>query len=182
MKDRTPRYPNRIKLTHDDGTVEYVIWERADEPIEVGTPLNKSTLLRDETAALVSLDDNATVDNLLLHTLMLTQDDYPANELEDIQIESRSLSIATGWVTVNFGRTFDGTPTVYADVPGDSTCWVQINNVTQTSFQCRVVALTVTTGTSSYVSGSYVKTADIAAVTTEKTISYIAIYDGGINP
>lgn len=181
MKDRTPRYPNRIKLTHEDGSVEYVIWERADDPIESGTPLNKNTLLQDDTAALVSLDDTATVDSVLFRTLMLTQDDYPASELEDIQLESRSLTVAPSWVTVSFGRTFNGTPTVYAIVQGDSTFWVQINNVTPTSFQCRVLELVVTTGTSAYISGGYVKTAAISAVTTDKTITYIAIYDGGIN-
>jgi len=34
---------------------------RADEPIEEGTPLNKATLLSDDTAALLGLSSNATV-------------------------------------------------------------------------------------------------------------------------
>jgi hypothetical protein len=55
MKDRTPTKPNRVKLTRDNGTSEYVKWERADEPVAEGTPINKATLLTDETAYLLEL-------------------------------------------------------------------------------------------------------------------------------
>lgn len=44
MKDRIPTLPGRVKITKTDGTTEYVTMERADEPTEVGTPLNKATL------------------------------------------------------------------------------------------------------------------------------------------
>lgn len=40
--DRVPTYPNRIKITRNDGTSEYVTWERADEPTVEGTPINKA--------------------------------------------------------------------------------------------------------------------------------------------
>lgn len=43
FKDRVPTYPNRKKITYEDGRVEYVIIENADEPVEQGTPLNKAT-------------------------------------------------------------------------------------------------------------------------------------------
>lgn len=39
--DRVPTYPNRIKLIKSNGTSEFVTWERADEPIVEGTPINK---------------------------------------------------------------------------------------------------------------------------------------------
>lgn len=39
MKDRVPTQPNRVKITHSDGSTEYVTWERADEPTQVGTPI-----------------------------------------------------------------------------------------------------------------------------------------------
>lgn len=39
--DRVPTYPGRVKLTREDGTVEYVTIERADEPTVIGTPINK---------------------------------------------------------------------------------------------------------------------------------------------
>ena len=40
--DRVPTYPNRIKLIKSNGTSEYVTWERADEPVVEGTPINKA--------------------------------------------------------------------------------------------------------------------------------------------
>jgi hypothetical protein len=43
FKDRVPTYPNRKKITYEDGKVEYVTIENADEPVEQGTPLNKAT-------------------------------------------------------------------------------------------------------------------------------------------
>lgn len=40
--DRQSNYPNRYKITREDGTFEYVTLERADDPTVVGTPLNAS--------------------------------------------------------------------------------------------------------------------------------------------
>lgn len=40
--DRVPTYPNRIKITRQDGSTEFVTWERADEPVVEGTPINKA--------------------------------------------------------------------------------------------------------------------------------------------
>ena len=44
MKDRVPTQPGRVKVTHTDGSTEYVTVERADNPTQEGTPLNKATL------------------------------------------------------------------------------------------------------------------------------------------
>lgn len=44
MIDRVPTKPGRIKLTKEDGSIEYTMMERADEPTQAGTPLNKATL------------------------------------------------------------------------------------------------------------------------------------------
>lgn len=41
IKDRIPTQPNRKKITYDDGRVEYVTIEYADNPTEPGTPINK---------------------------------------------------------------------------------------------------------------------------------------------
>lgn len=41
--DRESTYPNRYLVTKDDGTTEYVVLERADEPVVAGTPLNAET-------------------------------------------------------------------------------------------------------------------------------------------
>ncbi len=40
FKDRVPQKPGRVKITPENGTAFYATMERADDPIEVGTPLN----------------------------------------------------------------------------------------------------------------------------------------------
>lgn len=69
MKDRIPKYPGRVKITHADGTSEYVTLERADEPVSgnEGTPLNKATLLSDDTAAMLGFtsSEDPTVNEAL---------------------------------------------------------------------------------------------------------------------
>ena len=57
--DRVSTYPGRVKLTRADGTVEYVTWERADEPTVPGTPINKA--LFDSIAADIGLTSAVTV-------------------------------------------------------------------------------------------------------------------------
>lgn len=42
--DRRPKKPNRYKITSENGGVDYVVIERADEPEENGTPLNAETM------------------------------------------------------------------------------------------------------------------------------------------
>lgn len=67
MKDRVPKYPGRVYVTpENEGAPYYATVERADEPVEVGTPLNKATLLSDDVANLISLSgDQATVSEAL---------------------------------------------------------------------------------------------------------------------
>ena len=63
MKDRVSLYPGRVKLTPVSGQENTYDMVRADEPTQEGTPLNKATLLKDATAALLGLDDNAVPDD-----------------------------------------------------------------------------------------------------------------------
>lgn len=42
--DRIPTFPNRKKITKQDGTVEYVTIEYADEPTNGGTSINKYSM------------------------------------------------------------------------------------------------------------------------------------------
>ena len=69
MTDRvpTPGKEGRVKLTFDDESVQYAKIEMADEPTQEGTPLNKATLLSDETAALYEFgaEEEPTVDAAL---------------------------------------------------------------------------------------------------------------------
>ena len=41
--DRESAYPYRYRITRENGTSEFVVLERADEPVVVGTPLNAET-------------------------------------------------------------------------------------------------------------------------------------------
>lgn len=63
MKDRKPKYPGRVRLTPVQGQENVFDLERADEPLEDGTPLNKATLLDDETAASLGLTEDSTVND-----------------------------------------------------------------------------------------------------------------------
>lgn len=65
MKDRVPTYPGRVKLTPVAGQENTYDMERADSPVQEGTPLNKETLLTDTVAALLGLSDQATVNDML---------------------------------------------------------------------------------------------------------------------
>ena len=40
FKDRVPGKPGRVKITPENGTAYFATMERADDPIQIGTPLN----------------------------------------------------------------------------------------------------------------------------------------------
>lgn len=64
MENRQPTYPGRVKMTPVKGLENIYDMERADEPTEAGTPLNKETLLRDQTEIELFGDAaNRTVDD-----------------------------------------------------------------------------------------------------------------------
>ena len=54
MQDRVATYPNRWKLMPVTGETNVYDFERADEPVVAGTPLNKATFLTNETAAAIA--------------------------------------------------------------------------------------------------------------------------------
>lgn len=59
--DRVPQKPGRVKITPEEGTAFYALLERADEPIQVGTPLNAGTF-NEMLAMIQSIDLNASVE------------------------------------------------------------------------------------------------------------------------
>lgn len=65
MQDRVSLYPGRVKLTPVAGQDNLYDLTRADQPTQDGTPLNKATLLNDDTAALYGLDEAAVPDDVL---------------------------------------------------------------------------------------------------------------------
>ena len=65
MQDRIAKYPGRVKLTPVDEKNHLYHMERADEPLVEGTPIGKASLLSDETADILALNGNPTVDDAL---------------------------------------------------------------------------------------------------------------------
>lgn len=65
MKDRIPTYAGRVKLMPVSNQPNTYDMERADEPIQEGTPINKETLLNDDTASSLGLDEQATVNEAI---------------------------------------------------------------------------------------------------------------------
>lgn len=69
MQDRvpTPGQEGRVLITPESGNPYYAKIEMADNPTQAGTPLNKSTLLKDATAALFGLPNTAVPDDVLAY-------------------------------------------------------------------------------------------------------------------
>ena len=61
FKDRVPQKPGRVKITPENGTAYYATMERADEPIEIGTPLHAGNF-NEMIAMIHSIDLDATVE------------------------------------------------------------------------------------------------------------------------
>lgn len=77
MKNRqpTPGKEGRVLIRFEDGTAKYATISMADDPIAEGDPIDKSTLLKDATAALYGLDSTAVPDEVLERISRM----FPAN-------------------------------------------------------------------------------------------------------
>ena len=93
VKDRIPTKPNRIRIVPENGAPFYAAWERADEPIEEGTPVNK--YLFD------SIDEGG----------------HFSNALDDIEMDAQRVTLTAGWTTVLFQRPLSGVPRVFVPFP-----------------------------------------------------------------
>lgn len=65
MKDRTPKYPGRVKLAPVAGQTNVYDMTRLDQPTQAYDPMNKNTFLKDATAALFGLGASAVPDEVL---------------------------------------------------------------------------------------------------------------------
>lgn len=157
VKDRIPTKPNRIRITPENGDPFYAVWERADEPIEEGTPVNK--YLFD------SIDEGG----------------HFSNALDDIEMDAQRVTLTAGWTTVLFQRPLSGVPRVFVSV--SDTAVVAVKNITRTSCQIavrlgalqEVYVSTSSCGTAS-TKVSVLSYPEFSAV----TVDVLAIYDGGI--
>lgn len=107
MNDRIPAEgkAGRVLITPENGSAPfYATVTMADEPLDEGTPLNKATLLKDATAALLGGDETMVPDEAfaLLKTLH--------NDLA-LDVSSRPKGIAIGSYVGN-GNYGSGSPTV----------------------------------------------------------------------
>lgn len=114
MQDRVPLYPGRIKLLPVAGQENTFDMVRADQPTQVGTPLNKDALLKDATAALYGLDADAVPDDVLALLKPLV------DNAQDSADRNSRIVIGTYVGTGTYGSsnpcslTFDFTPTYIA--------------------------------------------------------------------
>ncbi|MBD9248839.1 MAG: hypothetical protein EGQ60_08465 [Clostridiales bacterium] len=157
VKDRIPTKPNRIRIVPETGDPFYAVWERADEPIEEGTPVNK--YLFD------SIDEGGH---------------FP-NALDDIEMDAQRVTLAAGWTTVSFRRPLSGVPRVFVSV--SDTAVVAVKNITRTSCQIAVrlgalqeVYVSTSSGGTASTKVSVLSYPEFSAV----TVDVLAIYDGGI--
>ena len=108
MQDRVPLYPGRVKLVPVAGLTNTYTMTRDDHPTQEGTPLNKSTFLKDETAALYDLGENAVPDDIFAKLKPLI-DSIQNTANEKAQIETGSY---TGNGGTNVTLTFSKTPSI----------------------------------------------------------------------
>ena len=68
MKDRTPKFPGRVKLKPVAGQTDTYDMTRADDPDDTGTPFNTRTMLQDSTGRFLRLPySNPLVDDAFRH-------------------------------------------------------------------------------------------------------------------
>lgn len=152
MKDRTPKFPGRVKLKPVAGQTDTYDMTRADDPDDTGTPFNKRTMLQDSTAQLLKLPlANPFVDDALRHMVdrivpIGTIRTSPAQSLGDAWLKCdgsmvtfenypqlcsvlRNTGGAVTWSKNNFPSTYTGILSVSDPVHFDGKWLVAIRSV-----------------------------------------------------
>lgn len=159
IKDRIPKKPNRILITPENGSAPfYATWQRADEPIEEGTPINK-----------VLFDS-------------IEEGGYFGSGVDDIEICAMKVNTNAEWTDIRFNKPFSGIPRVFTSTTGKNI--VSVQNITRSGCQIAVRSIGSIDAYLAVTSGAAAKTA--ASVLTGFTfvsepIDIVAIYDGGVN-
>lgn len=119
MRDRVPKYPGRVRLTPVSGQNNVYDMVRADQPEEAGTPINKQSLLTDETAAEIGLQpgDNPTPNEALRHIGR-----YTARKAGDI-LETMRSDPGDRWVLCNGDPVPDGEYAELREVLPHNSAW-----------------------------------------------------------
>ena len=158
VKDRIPTKPNRIRIIPEGGASFYASWERADQPIQEGTPINKY------------LFDSIDEWNI------------PHTNLDDIEIDAQRVTLDAGWTTITFTRQLSGIPRVFVTPSGAFV--ISVMNITKTT--CQIAARKAVTA-SAYAAASsggtvttkitYLTGFDFVAA----EVDILAVYDGGVS-
>lgn len=108
MQDRIPLYPGRVKMTPVAGQANTFDMERADDPTQAGTPINKATFLKDATAALYGLGTSAVPDDVLAELGKYKQYWWARKKVSYVEKQTQSTSqvLADGsWpVTITYAN------------------------------------------------------------------------------
>ena len=160
VKDRIPKRPNRILITPENGSAPfYATWQRADEPIEEGTPINK-----------VLFDS-------------IEEGGYFGSGVDDIEMCAMKVTTDAEWTDIKFDKPFSGIPRVFASTEGKQI--VAVQNITRTGCQIAVYSPTTFAGYVAASSGgscnksvSIINGFEFVAV----AVDVLIVYDGGVNP
>jgi hypothetical protein len=159
VKDRVPARPNRILITPEDGSPSFfATWERADEPIDTGTAINR----------------------ILFDSIQEASEWGEAHaELDDIEIVSFQTKTTADWTPITFPKPLTGVPRVFVQpetTSANDNCFCNVRNVTPTGCEvvCSVVGITTTK------SGNYLASAALVISNVPKTVNILAVYDGGL--
>ncbi len=159
VKDRVSAKPNRILITPENGEKPfYATWERADEPIEKGTPINK--LLFD------SIDEGGVY----------------LSGLDDLEITTKKVTVGADWTQVKFDKPLSGVPKVFLSVSNSYVAAVK--NVTDTGCSVALFEQSFISGYVAKSSGGEATTrvSMVGGMTfVEGDVDVMAVYDGGIN-
>jgi len=206
MKDRQPLNPGQITITLDaasaarlgvpTGTLLGGVMARNDNPVVIGDPINKNTLLKDATAKMLGGDpDTMLPDDAIQMLAALAASgggSGDVGDLEDTALEVGSFTNAgAGWNTYTFREAFDATPNVVV-APEDFNGVCLIKSITATGFlYClRSTDLAVTSGSyytatgtaasSTHAANTLVSAVSIGATTAAAVkINYLAVEYGG---
>ena len=97
IKDRVPKHPGRVKLTPVNGQPDLFDFERADEPTEPGTPLDKATLDSIIQSRLTGRYYAAAVSKVIKTKQTFTTNPVPANNW---LLDATELKATSGGYTV----------------------------------------------------------------------------------
>ena len=112
MKNRqpTPGKEGRVLIRFEDGTAKYATISMADDPIAEGDPIDKSTLLKDATAALYGLDATAVPDEVLAAARSLISTAQSTADSKCKIVSGSYTGTGTYGVDNKNSLTFDGKP------------------------------------------------------------------------